>query len=302
MNNYQESKLSMYLAVRDFMTANSTILTALPNFAANQTALQTAITQIQANSTLQTFDKTGIAANKSLTKKTLITLAADTARKVSAFARLNNNQTLQAEVNYSESDLRKRTDTNLRDAAQGIYDRAQTNLAALATYGISAATQTALQNATTAYNAEIPKPRLGITERRQATLLLASLLKTADAALVNIDATVEIVRLTQVNFYNGYKSARKIVTTGAGNIAVKCLVTDVATGNPLPAAKVKFVLNGVLVLTKKTAAKGGFVVKTLAEGTYAVTASKPGYKDEVLQLYLSEGEMKEVVFKMEVVE
>jgi hypothetical protein len=62
---------------------------------------------------------------------------------------------------------------------------------------------------------------------------------------------------------------------------------------------VKFVLDGGLVLTKKTAAKGGFVVKTLAAGTYAVSASKPGYKDKELSLYLSEGEMKELVFKME---
>ena len=89
------------------------------------------------------------------------------------------------------------------------------------------------------------------------------------------------------------------MVTGAGSLAVKCVVTEVATGNPLPVATVKFVLEGALVLTKKTAAKGGFVVKTLAAGTYVVTASKPGYKEEVLQLYLSEGEMKELVFKME---
>jgi hypothetical protein len=299
MTNYQESKLSMYLATRDFMTANVTILTALPNFAANQTAFQGAITQIQVNSTLQVFDKTGIAANKSAAKKTLIGLAVDTARKVTAYAKLNNNQTLLMEVNYSESGLKKLPDTTLRDAAQGIYDRTQSNLAALATYGITAAMQTALQNAITAYNTEVPKPRLGITERKQATMLLASLFKTADGALDNIDATVEIVRNTQPNFYNGYKTARKIVVTGAGSLAAKCVVTEAATGNPLPVATVKFVLDGGLVLTKKTAAKGGFVVKTLAAGTYAVSASKPGYKDKELSLYLSEGEMKELVFKME---
>ena len=299
MTNYQESKLSMYLAVRDFMTANNAIVTTLPNFAANQTAFQAAVTQIQVNSTLQVFNKKGIAANKVAAKKTLIGLALDTARKVTAYAKLNNNQVLLAEVNYTESALKKISDTTLRDAAQGIYDRAQSNLTALATYSISAATQTALQNAITAYNTEIPKPRLGIMERKQATTLLTSLFKTTDAALENIDATVEIVRLTQPNFYNSYNSARKTIETGVGSIAMKCLVTDAATGNPLPVATVKFMLNGELVLTKKTAAKGGFVVKTLAAGTYAVTAIKAGYKDEVLQLFLSEGEMQELVFKME---
>lgn len=299
MTNYQESKLSMYLVVRDFMTANGTVLTALPNFAANQTAFQGAITQIQANGALQTFDKTGIAANKGAAKRSLVTLVADAARKITAYAKLNNNQTLLAEVNYSESDLKNRADTNLKDAAQGLYDRVQTNLAALATYGITAASQTALLNAITAYNAEIPKPRLGINEKKQATMLLVSLFNTADTALVNIDAVVEIVRLTQPSFYNGYKGARKLVITGGGSIAVKGVVTDASTGNALALVTVRFVLNGVLVLTKKSAAKGGFMVKSLAEGTYVVTASKPGYKDGVLQLYLSEGEMKEVVFEME---
>ncbi len=165
MNNYQESKLSMYLVARDYMTANATILTPLPNFATNQTEFQNAITQIQTSGELQNFDKTGIAGSKNQLKQTLVTLAADSSRKLTAYAKFTNNQTLLSENHYSESDLKRRADTNLRDAAQGIYDRAQPIIASLATYGITAATQTALLNAINAFNTAIPKPRLGITEK-----------------------------------------------------------------------------------------------------------------------------------------
>ena len=177
MNNYQESKLSMYLAARDYMNSNTAILNPLPNFPANFTAFQNAVTQIQGSSEQQNFDKTGIAVNKNQLKQTLVTLAADASRKLTAYAKFTNNQTLLSEVNYSESDLKRRADTNLKDAAQGIYDRAQPIVASLATYGITAATQTALLNAINAYNAAIPKPRLGITEKKQSTSSLLHCLK-----------------------------------------------------------------------------------------------------------------------------
>jgi hypothetical protein len=117
---------------------------------------------------------------------------------------------------------------------------AQPIVASLATYGITAATQTALLNAINAFNTAIPKPRLGITEKKQSTTQLAALFKTADTALENIDTAVEIVRLTQVNFYNGYKAARKLVLTGGGSVSVKGIVTDASTGEPLKSVTLKF--------------------------------------------------------------
>ncbi|QQS51015.1 MAG: carboxypeptidase regulatory-like domain-containing protein [Bacteroidota bacterium] len=309
MNNYQESKLSMYLVVRDYMTTNATILTPLPNFAANQTAFQNAITQIQASGEQQNFDKTGIAGSKSQLKQTLVTLVADASRKLTAYAKFTNNQTLLSEVNYSESDLKRRADTNLRDAAQGIYDRAQPIVASLATYGITAATQTTLLNAINAFNTAIPKPRLGITEKKQSTSQLAALFKTADTALENIDTAVEIIRLTQVNFYNGYKAARKLVLTGGGSVSVKGIVTDASTGEPLKSATLKFATNGTTAklkatngngeITKKTADKGGFMIKTLAEGSYQVVISKPGYKEQTVTVNVSDGEMSVLDIKLD---
>jgi len=309
MNIYQESKLSMYLAACDYMNANTTILNPLPNFSANQTAFQNAITQIKANGEQQNFDKTVIAGSKSQLKQNLVTLAADASRKLTAYAKFTNNQTLLSEVNYSESELKRRADTNLRDAAQGIYDRAQPIVASSATYGITAATQTALLNAINAFNTAIPKPRLGITEKKQSTTQLAKLFKTADTALDNIDTAVEIVRLTQVNFYNGYKAARKLVLTGGGSVSVKGIVIDALTGEPLKSATLKFVTNGTLAklktpngnsdITKKTADKGGFMVKTLAEGTYQVIISKPGYKEQIVTVNVSDREMSVLDIKLE---
>jgi hypothetical protein len=112
---------------------------------------------------------------------------------------------------------------------------------------------------------------------------------------------VEIIRLTQVDFYNGYKTVRKVIKTGTGTLAIKGLVTDDATGSTLKGAKLTFTLNGSATLTKsansknsftrKSADKGGFFVRPVADGTYQVTAELPGYKKATVAVSVISGQM-----------
>ncbi|NTV45939.1 MAG: carboxypeptidase regulatory-like domain-containing protein [Chlorobiales bacterium] len=308
MTSNQESKLSMYLAVKDYLTANAAIVTPLPNYSATMTTFQSVITSLQAYSEQQQFDKTGLAANKKQLKQTLVTLAGDASRKLTAYARFTNNLVLLKEVRFTDSTLKRLPDTKLRDTTQGLYDRAQTNLTALASYGVTAATQTALQTAITAFVVAIPKPRLGINEKKQNTLLVAGYFKTADGALDNLDVIVDLVRLTQANFYSGYKGTRKIVNTGLGSLAVRGFVSDAASGDPLKGARLTFALNGNGTaaiaanrngtLIKKSADKGGFNIKTLEAGIYTVTISKNGFKEQVLTMPVTLGEPVELDIKL----
>ena len=235
-------------------------------------------------------------------------LAADTSRKLQAYARYANNQLLHTETKFTESELRNASDNVLRDYAQGVYDRAQTNLTALAAYGITASTQTSFVNAISAYVAAIPKPRIGTAETKQSTVQLANAFIAADGAIGNIDAIIEIVKLAQPNFYNGYKSVRKLINNGSGSLAVKGVVTDAASGNPLKNVSLSFVFDGngtktmaakgQEALVKKTADKGGFNIKTIAAGMYNVTIKKNGYTDQVATIAVSDGESSVLNVKM----
>jgi len=238
-------------------------------------------------------------------KESLIVTIADYARKLGVYAKFTNNATLAQEVKFSESKLRQVADTAVKDYAQIVYDRAQANVAALTTYGITAATQTALLSLITNYNASIGKPSASRTESGKITKQLENLFKTADTALANMDAAVEIVRLTQVDFYNSYRNARKIVETGTGSLAVKGLVTDASTGAPLKGVSLSFSLdgNGTMAKTaksatesivKKTAEKGGFNIKTLPTGIYTVTIKKVGYADQVVTVAVADGKLTEL--------
>ena len=296
------------MASSAYLAANATITAALPNFSTYFTPLQTEITQIQAIHEQQEFDKTGITASKNQLKATLIAQAIEVARRVVAYATNVNNTVLLAEVGYSESDLKKSPDTVLKDRCQVIYDRANANITALATYGVTAAVLTTLLTSITNFNAAIPKPRLGITDKKQATDQLATLFDALNANFDKIDTLVEMVRTSQVNFYNEYKSVRKIITTGTGSLALKGFATDLQSGDPVQNATFTFqpatanLLNAAATsgngngncnghVVKKTAVKGSFNIKTMPEGTYSVTITKPGYKDQVVTVNVVSGEL-----------
>ena len=304
MTNKEESRLSMFLTFRDFQASYTAITSTLPNYSANSTIFLNLIPQIQAFSQLQRTSKKGAAEGKSQLRESLIVTTADYFRKLAAYAKFTSNVTLAEEVKIPESKLRQAADTAVKDYAQIAYDRAQTNIVALSSYGITATTQTSLSVAISAYNASIGKPGVSRAESGKTTKQLKTLFKAADAALANMDTAVEIVRLTQVDFYNAYQKARKIIYNGIGSLALKVLVTDATTGEPLKGATVSLAPEGVAAkakatsakpdIVKKTAEKGGFNIKTLPAGIYTVTIQKVGYADQVTTVAVSDGEMSQL--------
>ena len=301
MDSKKETKLSMYIAVRDYLVQFITMLNTLPNFPTLYTALQNVITEIQSSGEQQAFDKSGNTTDKNQLKKLLVTLAADTARKLAAYASFTGNQVLFNEANIKESRFKRMSGTLLISSSQGIYDLAQANIANLEKYLINEDTQTALQTAITNFNQSFGKPRIGKVEISQATKKLVLLFTSGDETIDGIDTAVDIVRLSEPNFFIGYKSARKLINTGTGTLAIKGLVSDAATGKPLKGAKLRFVLdgfdslskfdNGKTGFTKKSAKKGGFYVRNAAEGTYTVTIELPGYKKVTATVSVVSGQM-----------
>ena len=301
MKSRQDSKLSMYLATRDFLTKNAAVVNPLPNYSGYYDAFMAAIAKITADSEQQKFDKSGNKTFKLQQKNALVVLTVDTARRLQLYALQINNPLLRSETRYTESTLRNSSDNALQREAHGVWSRAQENLEALAPYGITAATQEALLNAANGYQEVIPKPRIGTSETHQMTLQLTVGFAAADSALENIDGMVEIVRIAQADFYNGYRSVRKTIHTGHTLMAVKGRVTDAADGQPLKNVLLSFAPTGngrklqmaqlTRPLVKKTAKKGGFNVKILPAGSYSVNIQRSGYAEQTATLAVTEGIM-----------
>jgi hypothetical protein len=301
----------MLLAVRDYLLPNVELTKDLPEFSANFGAFQNTINEIQKIAELQKFDKTGLAKEKEQLRELLTMLVSENSLKLSAYAKLSNNIGLASEVKFTKSQLRKSPDTAVKDYAQIVYDKAEANLSALGSYGITQETQSVLLNAINAYNSSLSKPRLGLTEKSQATKQLAVLFQGADKLIGKLDAVINIIKMGKPEFYNSYRSARKVVETGTRSLILKASAIELPGGIPLKGATFTFVPDGGMKvaelgagggsteIVKKTAEKGSFNVRNMPEGTYRVRVSKTGYKDKEVTVSVVPGEMAELRVELE---
>ncbi|MBN1251811.1 MAG: carboxypeptidase regulatory-like domain-containing protein [Bacteroidales bacterium] len=298
MKSRQENKLNMYLAVISYLNTKTEIINKLPKYVESFNALNTGINNIKTLADEQSLKKSGISKNNKEFKKQLAKLAADTSRKLITFAKFTNNNLLLDEINFTESKLKYANKNNIREYAQGIYNRAQSNITELEAYGISEETQTALLAGITTFIDSIPQPRIAKANIKQNTNQIVKEFINADTALANIDAAMEIIMLSELDLYKQYKTLRKIIPLGKGSYAVKGKITDNDTKQAIKNAKIvlKIKANGSPIETngeivKKSAKKGGFLIKSVPEGIYDVTISKNGYTETKTGIAVTTGEL-----------
>jgi hypothetical protein len=286
MNSKQDSKLKMYLTVRIFLLSNPAILAKLPNCNEFMAALDAAIAQIQSTSEQNHYSTKGVTDNKKQLRDNLTTLTVDNSAKMQAYGRYLHDTVLLAETKFTRSALRKIPALELVDISNGLYNRIQSNIEKVTSYNLTVDSQTNYRLTIDAFTESIPQPRQSQLKSKENTLLETQAFASADDALSNIDTLVEIVKLTEPTFYAAYKNARKIVEQGTGSLQVRGTIVEASTLKPIPLATIIFRLNGqsVVMLKKETAAKGGFMIKSLPEGIYDVTITKVGFKPKTIAI------------------
>jgi hypothetical protein len=309
MKTQFENRFRMELALRDFLNQNAAITATLPGFGNYFGLFSGNMDQIQVIREIRAADRTGNTRKKVLLRQDLIAKALDISRKAGAYARLVQNVVLAQEVFFRESTLIRSTDSLLKDRATLILNKAKERLDELTSYGITEEALKALQTAIDLFSASIPKTRLDITERKQSAIRLARLFELNDALLEKLDDLMEIVRISQSDFFNAYQSNRKVVETSTATLALKATVSDALTKERIKGVKVSFVFqNGNLTPSsgkaeiaqvKITSEKGMFLIKSLAAGEYKAILSKPGYKEQVVPVSVAEHEMTEFYAELE---
>jgi carboxypeptidase family protein len=291
MTTRQERKLSMALTVLDFVdSTQATVLAVIPKFQDTIELLRTEVGFVQLIREQQELNRSGTTQAKNILKSSLIGLVLDVARKATAYAINEGDQVLLQEVRYPKSTLEKSADTILRDRAQVVHDRAKAHLTALKLYGIDADSLTVLQDAITAFQASIPKPRSGVVTKKAATTDLVIRFKNMDALLERMDGLVEVVRDTETDFYGRYGSSRELTNMGSRVMSVRGIVTN-AEG--LPLANVTVSIDGQDMVLHTTD-KGRFQLQSLAEGTYTFRFAKEGYVPAKELVPVTAGERREI--------
>jgi len=211
----------MYLAVKAVCDRNSSTWQSLPAFADACTEFALHVANIQPLAQSQAVDATGLAADKDQLRRAMATDGVEIGNALYAYARKVKNNDLAAQADVTMSTFLQGRDTIAADKARNIHDPATANLAALASYGVTATKLTAFKASIDAYAASITKPREATTNLSTATAQLYAEFVAADAALQDeMDVLVQQFASANAAFVADYQNARIVVdSTGGGKKA-----------------------------------------------------------------------------------
>jgi hypothetical protein len=215
MTDPQENKLTMYRAVLQVLDANAAEYAGVAAFGTQVTNFHNSVDLIGQLAQTQTADTSGIALDKAMLNDQMVDMALRVAGALKAWASDTNNAPIRQQANINKSTFSRARDDMRDDIAQQIHDLGNANVAALAPFGVTAATITALQTRIDVYRAAIGSPRTARAQKGTATTMLANEFDRADMILGDrIDGLVEQFKSSGTTFYSDYKNARKIVQTG----------------------------------------------------------------------------------------
>lgn len=304
MRTDYENKYSMYLTVKEFFATWIAVLNLLPHFNGFHTAFLNDLQAIQNLSEHQLFDNKGNGLNKMRKelKLALITLAVQTTDKLYAYALFIKDQILQNELHYSVSKLKLSSDSTVLKWSKGIYDRSKLHLTDVASYGINDTTQSDFKKLIDDFEKSMPAQRINATNKKLNTAKLADHIEKVDRSLVQIDALIKILTSTEPTLCITYELSRKVLNYGIRTIAIRGLITDSATKIGLKGVTIAFLnADGTTMqplIVKKTAAKGGFNIKSFTEGVYLIKMTKVGYNDLTSTHTIVNGELCKINAEM----
>jgi len=297
-------KYDTYLALKDFFATWAAILNRLPHFTEFYAIFLDELKMIEELSEQQLFDKRGHGVNikRKELKLELIKLATQNADKLYAYALFIKDQVLQTELHYSVSTLKQGADAIVLKWSKGIYDRSELHLSEIAAYGITDETQLTFKNLISEFELLIPSQRINSTEKKLITVQLAEHITNIELALDHIDALVKILTPTEPALCTTYEMRRKILNYGNRSIAIRGLIIDAITRIGIKGVTITFLdadgrpLQPAFV--KKSAEKGGFNIKSFAEGIYQIKFTKIGYKDLIVTNNIVNGELCKINVEM----
>ena len=303
MKKHLEDKLGMALATEQVMNDNAALWNAISAMVIAFTALGTKIAEIHGVRGVQEQDTRGPAIDKGDKKLDAIKAAVRVIGGLKAFAKANKDNTLLKKIDYTRAEMKKVRDTILADQLKIVRDEANNNIGALAPYNVTATEVNALSSAIAAYEIMIPKPRVALNIRKNATEALNRLFQEIDSPLGIMDGLIDTLEQSQPALFETYKNARNIADSGSGGSGVKGILRDKLTGAPLEGVLVSInaplhrtrtnARSATRTMTTTTNADGHYEIRRLHAGEYILTMKMDGYNDLNVSATIEEGSIAE---------
>ncbi len=307
MDKRKRAKTKMYHTTNNVMDTEQVALSKLPGCTENVAKFKNSFSQIEEANARSEFDGSGITQINQDNRDNLENDTISVVVKVKAYARYNKDYNLLNDIDYTATKLSKLSAVSLLNVSQSVYIRGTEVLPKATGFDLKQEDLDALDESYKAYKATYNQPTINRLDNNLSKNNLNALYKEADDTLEQIDIVIEIIRYTNPTLYERYKAARRIEPTGSRSYTLKGMVTDMSE-NSISGVLLTFLevdenntlVSSEPVITKSTADKGRFNVKTIEEGRYRVTATKIGYK-AAEQIISINGDNPDLFFKLETV-
>jgi hypothetical protein len=183
MDAKKEAKLNMFHSVAAICDDNATIVSTVVAFQTSFNVFKTTLNAIVTTATQLEVNTEGLAVSKKKAKQNLAEFGSGLASIVSGYAATTGNAAMQGEMHITSSDILSAKDDVVTMICQNIYDTANANIGALASFGITPALLTAFSDAIKDYDTKAPKPRGAVNEKKGLREVLKTLYADADTLL-----------------------------------------------------------------------------------------------------------------------
>jgi hypothetical protein len=232
MSKTDENKLSMLKAVVSLLKLYQSEWQNTGPFAVAIDELESIIAQIDATRENTNADQTGPVAEKKTIQKMLIDKAFEIISQLSALATKTKDQILQANVNYTKSELQGMREGLLASTCKSVVKIGREKIGPLSEYTIGNDEINALENLNTQFESRLPGYRVSVSGRKAENIYLKSLIKSGRLILKEqISCMMTRYESTKPNFYAAYLNATKVVNYGTRHEKAE----DPGNGNNKPA-------------------------------------------------------------------
>ena len=278
MTKKQEAKLGMYNAVGTFCADNAAITGTVLAFQTAVTDFDNAIAELRNAAQKEANVILGITRDKTNLKTDLCNTAAGVASIVYAYAVTINSEELKEQANFPVSKLQYLRDELLASVCRNIWGVANTNIAALADYGITAPQLADLLAKTESYENAVPEPRNAVSTRSAQSETIAEKIKVIDGILRNrMDKLVGQFKSSHNEFYKSYKNNRIIIDPGSSTTQLVGSIKQQGTDVVISGATILVVEKDVAGVSN---ALGKYVIPLAATGFFTIKFTAEGYEEK----------------------
>ena len=305
MDNQDTNHVNMIRTTHDFCAANTAATAGILAFAPIVATVKNKLLLIDSLDIIALGTTTGVTLDTNALRTAMSDIAYKCASATFAYASSVNNNTLAAQVKYSRSAFDGFKKEEVDDICQGIHDLANTNIALVSPFGITAADITDLQTAIDLYVASIQGPRQARISISSAKSQIKDNIKDVIQNLFKkqMDKMIDTLKLSNKIFYDKYYLAREILDLGSTTGKLRGTVKD-ADGNPIANAAVSMNVTGQAVAkyTATTDASGFFSIPNISPDDYDIIVDAVGFQQyKELNVHFAPGkELKRTIVMLPV--